>query len=303
MVVLAERPRGAWALFALLAGLAAVAFIKPLFALTSFAIGDDFYSHIVLIPFVSAYLVWIRREQLPPAGKPVRMLSLIPAMASLLLLGGYWYAVRSGWRPQLEDYYSVVAAAFLGFVYASAVFAFGLNTLRALLFPLAFLVCAVPFPTVVHEAIAAFLQHLSADTSHFLLWLSGMPLLRNGTYFQLPGFSMEVAPECSGIHSTIVLFITSLVAGALFLRSPWRRALLATAVIPLALLRNGLRIFTIGQLCVQIDPGLIDSYIHRRGGPIFFAFSLVPFMLVLLCLRKQETGGLFKRKSSDASFS
>jgi exosortase C (VPDSG-CTERM-specific) len=296
-VLLPDKSRAQpWVIFAALSGLAGLLFIKPLSAYVSFAIGDDFYSHIVLIPFVSAYLVWIRRDQLPAAEKPVRLLALLPLVASLLLIGGYWHASRSGWRPTLEDYYSIMAASFLGLVYAAAFFSFGLGMLKAILFPLAFLLCAVPFPTALHEAIAGFLQHYSADTSHFFLWLSGMPLLRDGTYFQLPGFAMEVAPECSGIHSTVVLFITSLVAGALFLRSPWRRFLLAVAIIPLALLRNGLRIFTIGQLCVQIDPDLIDSYIHRQGGPIFFAFSLIPFMLVLLCLRKQETGALFKRK-------
>jgi exosortase/archaeosortase family protein len=99
---------------------------------------------------------------------------------------------------------------------------------------------------------------------------------------------MEVAPQCSGIHSTLVLFIVSLVAGYLFLQRPWARAVLAVAVAPLALLRNGFRIFTIGQLCVQVDPDMINSFIHRQGGPLFFALSLIPFFLLLLLLRRLE---------------
>jgi exosortase/archaeosortase family protein len=124
-----------------------------------------------------------------------------------------------------------------------------------------------------------------------LFELSGMPLLRQDTFFRLPTLPLEVAPECSGIHSTVVLFITSLVAGYVCLRSPWRRALLTLIVIPLALLRNGLRIFTIGELCVNIGPEMLDSYIHRRGGPIFFALSLIPFFLILLLLWKSERKG------------
>jgi len=85
-----------------------------------------------------------------------------------------------------------------------------------------------------------------------------------------------------------VLFITSLVAGGLFLRSPWRRAVLTLAVLPLALLRNGFRVFTIGQLCVRIGPQMIHSPIHKQGGPLFFALSLIPFFLLLLWLRKSE---------------
>src|SRR4029450_2389126 len=77
--------------------------------------------------------------------------------------------------------------------------------------------------------------------------------------------------------------------GYVFLRSPWRRASLTLCVIPLAVLRNGFRIFTIGELCVNVSPDMIDSTIHRHGGPLFFALSLVPFFLVLCLLRRAET--------------
>jgi exosortase/archaeosortase family protein len=100
-----------------------------------------------------------------------------------------------------------------------------------------------------------------------------------------------VASECSGIHSTLVLLITSLMAGYLFLHSPWKRTWLVLAMVPLALLRNGFRIFVIGQLCVHIGPEMINSPIHRRGGPLFFVLSLIPFFLFLIYLRKSERRG------------
>jgi len=43
------------------------------------------------------------------------------------------------------------------------------------------------------------------------------------------------------------------------------------------------------QLCVRVSPGMIDSYVHRHGGPIFFAMSLIPFFLLLVILRKSES--------------
>ena len=110
----------------------------------------------------------------------------------------------------------------------------------------------------------------------------------HGLIFQLPGFSMEVAPQCSGIHSSLALFITSLLAGYFFLRSRWKRATLAVAVIPLAMLRNGFRVFTIGELCVHIGPEMINSYIHHHGGPFFFVLSLVPFFLLLYFLMRSD---------------
>jgi exosortase len=147
---------------------------------------------------------------------------------------------------------------------------------------------AAPIPSHLHDWIEQFLQHASADVSDLMFWLSGTPVLREGLVFHLPGYSIEVAPECSGIHSTLVLFIIALLAGHLFLRTASRRTLLVLAVMPVALLRNGLRIFTIGQLCVHIGPEMINSYIHRQGGPIFFVLSLVPFYFFLAFLQKSE---------------
>ena len=121
-----------------------------------------------------------------------------------------------------------------------------------------------------------------------LFSLSGMTYHREGLIFELPGIALQVAQECSGIRSSLVLFITSLLAGYMFLKSPWRRAALTIFVIPLAIVRNGFRIVTIGILCVQVDPGMVDSWIHRRGGPLFFALSLIPFFLLLFWLYRGE---------------
>ena len=83
-------------------------------------------------------------------------------------------------------------------------------------------------------------------------------------------------------------FITSLVASHLFLESRWRRLLLVAFVIPLAIVRNGFRIMVIALLCVRVGPHMIDSIVHRRGGPLFFALSLIPLFLLMAWLRRGE---------------
>jgi exosortase/archaeosortase family protein len=89
----------------------------------------------------------------------------------------------------------------------------------------------------------------------------------------------------------LVLFITSLLAGKMFLRSPWNRAWLCLAVVPLALVRNGFRVFVLGELCIHVGPEMLDSPVHHHGGPLFFVLSLVPFFLLLYFLRKTEPKG------------
>ena len=117
--------------------------------------------------------------------------------------------------------------------------------------------------------------------------------------FALPGMIIEVAQECSDIRSSLVLFITSLVAAYLFLHSPWRRLVLVAFVIPLGILRNGVRIVVIGLLCVHYGPQMIHSVIHRKGGPFFFALSLIPLFLLLWWLRRGEANRSAGRLSAE----
>jgi exosortase C (VPDSG-CTERM-specific) len=212
----------------------------------------------------------------------------VPFLAGLGTVSAYWIAVRSGWKPKTEDYLACMSLAFLCFVLSASFACLGTKVMRTLAFPAAFLAFMIPFPVSLHHWIESFLQHGSAEAAYLLLKLSGMPVFRVGTQFQLPGFSMEVAPQCSGIHSSLVLFIASLLAAHLLLRRPWSRLLLVLLIIPLGMLRNGFRIFVLAQLCVRVSPDWIDSDLHHRGGPIFFLVSLVPFLLLLIYLRKRE---------------
>jgi exosortase C (VPDSG-CTERM-specific) len=253
-----------------------VCFAGPLWHLFGFAWASDLFSYILIVPPLSIFFAWSKRQLVGFDSKPLRGLSVFPMIVGGGVLVAVWWAKQHGWSPLREDYLAAMTFAFLLLFVSVCFFFLGRQALRRLSFSLFLLVFMIPFPAILQATVTGFLQHRSADVAQVLFALSGMPLLRQGTLFHLPGFLLEVAPECSGIHSTIVLFITSLVAGYVCLRSPWRRALLTLVVIPLALLRNGFRVFTIGQLCVNVSPNMIDSYIHRKGGPIFFVLSLIP---------------------------
>jgi exosortase C (VPDSG-CTERM-specific) len=273
-------------------GVLVICFGAPLFHLVQFSRHSELYSYTLLIPFVSAYLIWLKRRDLTLEGKQATRWAMLPLASGAALLFGYWFWRRSGWKPSENDYLAVMIIAFLLFSFGAFLLLMGPRAFRAMAFPLGLLVFMVPFPTALERWIESFLQHGSAEAAYVLFRLSGMPVFRHGTEFQLPGFSMEVAPQCSGIHSSLVLFITSLLAGYLLLRERWSRAILVLLIIPLAMLRNGLRICILGHLCVRINPDWINSDLHHRGGPLFFAASLVPFFLLLLFLRKRETRGL-----------
>ena len=269
--------RFAWVSAALL-----LVFGLPLWELFSFAAGDDLHSYIVLMPFVSLYLAWLERSTLPAESKPAGKVALFfIAFGVACLIGRF-----SQSHLVMVDGLAWLTLAFVFFLIGTGLVLLGGAWMRKLAFPFGLLIFMVPFPEAMRDGIELFLQRGSADVADWMFQLSGLPVFRQGMHFQLPGMNLQVAPECSGIHSTIVLFITSLVAGQQLLRGPWQRATLALFVIPLALVRNAFRIFVIGQLCVRVGPHMIDSPVHHQGGPLFFALSLIPFFALLYFLRK-----------------
>ena len=266
----------------------ALCFGQSLFRLVGFSLHSDLYSHIILVPFISLYLIWINRAAPTPASVPDRRIAGCFFVAGGLLLAAAVGAASAGLQLTADDDLAVRVLSFLFFLTGLCAWFLGRRQLRALAFPLAFLLFMVPFPTALRGGLETFLQYGSADAAQALFRLSGTTVFHHDLMFGLPGINLEVAPECSGIRSSLALFITSLLAGHFFLRTPWKRAVLTLAVIPLAILRNGFRIFTIGELCVHISPDMINSYIHRQGGPVFFVLSLVPFFLLLRVLFKSE---------------
>src|SRR4029077_14737696 len=194
-----------------------------------------------------------------------------------------------------NDYMTLIAFSFVCFVIAGTFLFLGRKWARSAMFPLFFLTFMIPLPEAAVDFLENASKEASAEVANWLFVISGTPALRTGTLFQLPGISIIVAKECSGIRSSLVLAITSVLAANMFLRTTWRRALLVGAVIPLGLLRNGFRILVISLLCVHIGPEMINSVIHRRGGPFFFAVSLIPLFVLLWWLRRKEVAAQQQR--------
>ena len=286
--ITSKWPRSPGVGFLLFSGVLALCFLSSLRELLRFSLNSDLYSYIPLIPFVSAYLIWLKKEKLRGLLDRSPRSTLLALTTGAGVLIAYWIMVSQGWQVNRNDKLTLMTSAFLSFLLGGGFLFLGAGVLREIAFPAGMLFFMVPLPTLVIAWITTFLQHASAEAGYAMLSLVSEPILRRGLVFQLSGITLEVAAECSGIHSSIVLLITSLLAGYLFLRTPWKRAVLTFAVVPLAILRNGFRIFTIAMLCVHVDPKMIDSPIHHRGGPIFFVLSLVPFLALVFVLRRSE---------------
>jgi exosortase C (VPDSG-CTERM-specific) len=281
--------RSQWRSFILGLAVLIVCFGLPLCRLFLFVKGDELYSYIILMPFVSLYLIRFSQPAAIPDSDPWRGAGLSLICGGAAVMAAHLQLVRGGAYLAPVDNLSLTTLAFyLGLLGVACLF-LGRETMRATAFAFGILIFIVPMPAIMRDAIVVFLQYGSTFVAEGLFRMAGTPVLRDDLLFSLPGTpALEVAPECSGIHSSWILLITSLLAGYMFLRSPWKRVFLAAAVVPLALLRNGFRVFTIGELCVHIGPQMIKSPVHKHGGPLFFVLSLIPFFILLAWLRRSE---------------
>jgi len=296
---LAPRQRQGYRRCLVYLGILTLLFVKPLASLAVYVCGTDLHSHILLVPFVCGYLLSIRRAELP------RQLQKSPGLAAALAIVGVGAVVAQGliqggpspWS--LNDHLALMTLGFVCLALAGGFLFLGRRWMWAALFPACFLFFLIPLPDAWAANLETASQRATAEVVEVFFRMTGMPYVREGVVFQLVGIKIQIAQECSGIRSSWVLFITSLLAANVFLTSGWRRALLVLAVIPLGLLRNAFRILVIAWLCVDVGPHMIDSYIHHHGGPIFFAASMVPFVLLLGWLRRRETSAAKNSNLSD----
>jgi len=263
-------------------------FIRPLAEYARFAWHTELYSHVFLVPVVTLYLIRQGWHGRPGRVRGSPVLAIVPAMLGVAALrAGAWLGARD-LLPEPCDRLFWPVLAWLCFLWAGVLGLLGSAFVRTYLFPLLFMVFALPMPSAMRDGLEIFLQHASAEAAAVMFVLTGTTLFRDGLIFQLPGLTIMVAQECSGVRSTYVLFIVSWVAGYWFLRSYGLRGVLVASVIPLAILRNAFRIVTISLLTLHVDPRVIDSPLHSQGGPIFFALSLIPFLALVWGLREWE---------------
>lgn len=273
-------------LFVLLTAAALVLALPPLVDLLRNTKTSEYYSHIILIPLVSAYVIFRRRREMFRGTACVHYWGIMTVAAGVGL-----YVAGRLLGGELDIRASLATLGALLFWYGAYLVLYGKNGSPRAFFPLAFLLFTVPIPALFIEKIIAVLVVGSAYMTRLLFMAFRVPFVQAGPVFYLPGFFIEVAQECSGIRSSLALFITTVLAGHIFLRKFGNKALLALAVLPVALFKNAIRIVTLYLLSYFVDIRIIaGGFLHRSGGFIFFGMGLVVLGSILWLLRQGESG-------------
>lgn len=262
-------------------------FWKPLEALWVFAMHDESFSHVVLIPVVSGYLLATQRATLLTSREWSPM---VGGLLILIGLASYWFGDES---PATQEYrldrLAMTTATVVLMWWGIFLLNFGLQCARHNLFPLGLLVLMIPFPTLVLNALVGFLQHSSAEAAAMFFTMLDIPVFRQGLVFHLSHLTIHVAEECSGIRSFLSLVITSLLVGYWFLRFSWAKAALVGFVLPLAIIKNAFRIVGLALLGNYVDQTYItNSLLHRAGGIPLFILALLVLAGAVWFLRRCE---------------
>lgn len=259
-------------LFAIYAGALLLGFFPLLRGLVADWWSDPDQSHGFIVPLVSGYIIWQKRESLssfsPAEGTlPGSLLLLLAALTYHFgRVGSLEYAVRIG---------------FLLWLYGSAIFLFGLHIFRKLLFPMLFLIFMVPLPYTVYDTIAFPLKLISSNIASSLLQFIGIPAYLEGNVIFLPTMVLEVADACSGIRSLSSLLAVTSVATYLSNRTNTVRTAVLMFSIPVAVASNSLRIIGTGVLVAMGHQRVAEGFFHMFSGWLVFVMSL--FLVLSAC--------------------
>ena len=130
----------------------------------------------------------------------------------------------------------------------------GWKMLRAVSFPLGFLIFMIPIPVIIYNQITFPLQLLASRVATSWLEFMQVPVLREGNVLILPNYSLEVVEACSGVRSLMTLISLAVAYGYLVDRRRWVRYTLPVLMVPIAIVSNAIRIVGTGFLTYHFGP-------------------------------------------------
>ncbi len=228
-------------------------------------INDENYNHGLLVPLISAFLVYRGLDRVPRRSEPSVMAALpfvVPGM--MLYLAGTVAAELLSLRlAMLFVFWGIVRGLW------------GKLTFRHFRFPLFFLIFMIPLPYVVFYRLAFPLQLLSATASAKVLGFLGVTHVQTGNIIHLRETSLDVVTACSGLRSLIALITFGVLAAGIFPMRRTLRVVLVAMAVPIAMATNALRIVLTAVLVHTSGHAFLEGTLHDAMGLLTFSLGIV----------------------------
>ena len=225
-------------------------------------------SHGILVPLVSAYFIWKKKDKF----KLVQISNSNWGAIILIISMGLYLMSYAGGIAVISR--GMVVSSLSGLV----IFTLGKRFFKLLAFPLLFLLFMVPVPDSILGLAAFPLQLFATEVSTFIIQLFSIPAYREGNMLYFAKTQLEVAEACSGIRSLMSFGMLSFIFAYMMDRIWWKRILLVLSTIPLALFANIVRVTGTGILAHFYGSKVALGFLHEFSGLAVFAFG---FFLLL----------------------
>lgn len=195
------------------------------------------YSHGVLVPFISIYMIWTQRQKL-------RSLSIMPELifGSIFLLGSIFvFLAGTIGGIRLLQQISIIAV-----IPGLVLMVFGRGYLKKLFFPLAYLIFMIPALDLIFDNIRGPFQLFTAVSASKILSVLNFPVYQHGLFLELPEITLEVAKACSGVQYMISILAIGLPLAYFTQKTLIRRIALVMTGIIIGIIANPIRITLIG---------------------------------------------------------
>ncbi len=262
-------------IFALLAGICVMGFIfrDGLFHIVNSWNAEE-YSHSYLIPFVSAYLIWQRRDLLqniPLVGSWVGVLVVI--FGSVLFIIG-----------ELSTLYTVIEYAFLIVLLSAVLSLFGWKAFKIVAIPLLLLFFTIPLPNFIYNNLSAELQLISSKIGVEIIRMMGISVYLEGNVIDLGSYKLQVAEACNGLRYLFPLMTLGFISAYLFKQALWKRVLVFLSTIPITIIMNSFRIAVIGWLVEHWGISMAEGFLHDFEGWVVFMICFAILLLIMAIL-------------------
>jgi len=228
------------------------------------------YSHGFVVPLFVGYVLYQHRHKL-------QQVSIEPSQVGFpVMLGAIGLLLVGTLGAEL-----FISRCSLLFLFGGMIlFLAGWKMLRAVAFPLAFLVLMIPLPALIYNQVTFPLQLLASRFASNSLELLGIPVLREGNVLVLPNYSLEVVEACSGIRSLMSLIALAVAYGYLAERRLWARYILVTFMLPIAVAGNALRVVGAGVVTYFWGPQWAEGFFHFFQGWLIFGSAVACMLLI-----------------------
>ena|ERR1700682_5542350 len=240
--------------------IAAIAFGDALSELVKRWSAQEEYSHGFLIPVVSAWLLWARRDALiASVGNPSWTGPALILVALVLHIIGEYSSIF------ILSHFAFILVLF-GIVLAAG----GYSLLKISFVPIAFLMFAIPVPYFIEANLTLQLQLISSRLGVDVIQLFHIPVYLEGNIIDLGNYKLQIVEACSGLRYLYPLLSLSFLAAYLFQGPFWQRALIFLSGIPITIGMNGLRIGMVGVTVDLWGPRMAEGVLHFFEGWIIF---------------------------------